>query len=35
MEGLILFRAWRRDPRWREPFERLAAKARAARPDVA
>jgi sirohydrochlorin cobaltochelatase len=34
MEGLILFAHGARDPRWREPFERLAAKARAARPDV-
>jgi sirohydrochlorin cobaltochelatase len=35
MEGLVLFAHGARDPRWREPFERLAAKARAARPDVA
>jgi sirohydrochlorin cobaltochelatase len=35
MEGLVLFAHGARDPRWREPFERLALKARAARPDVA
>ena len=35
MEGLVLFAHGARDPRWREPFERLARKARAARPDLA
>lgn len=33
--GLILFAHGARDARWREPFERLATKAGAARPDVA
>ena len=33
--GLILFAHGARDPRWREPFERLEAKVRAARPDLA
>jgi sirohydrochlorin cobaltochelatase len=33
--GLVLFAHGARDPRWREPFERLAAKASAQRPDVA
>ena len=33
--GLILFAHGARDPRWREPFERLARKAAAERPDVA
>ncbi len=31
--GTILFGHGARDPRWAEPFERLAAKVRAARPD--
>ena len=35
MEGLILFAHGARDPRWREPFERLAARARVAKPHVA
>ena len=35
MEGLILFAHGARDPRWREPFDRLARKAAAARPGVA
>jgi len=35
MEGLVLFAHGARDPRWREPFERLAAKVRGARPDLA
>jgi sirohydrochlorin cobaltochelatase len=34
MDGLVLFAHGARDARWREPFERLAAKARAARPDM-
>ena len=33
--GLVLFAHGARDPRWREPFERLAAKVGAARPDAA
>jgi sirohydrochlorin cobaltochelatase len=33
--GLILFAHGARDPRWREPFERLRRKVEAARPDVA
>jgi len=33
--GLILFAHGARDARWREPFEGLAAKVQAARPDVA
>jgi len=33
--GLILFAHGARDPRWREPFERLAAKVSARRSDVA
>ena len=33
--GLILFAHGARDPRWREPFERLATKVHAARPDIA
>jgi sirohydrochlorin cobaltochelatase len=32
MDGLVLLAHGARDPRWREPFERLAGKARAARP---
>ena len=35
MEGLILFAHGARDARWREPFERLVGKARAARPGLA
>lgn len=35
MHGLILFAHGARDPRWREPFDRLAAKARTSRPDLA
>jgi sirohydrochlorin cobaltochelatase len=35
MDGLILFAHGARDGRWREPFERLADKVRASRPDVA
>ncbi|SAK50842.1 cobalamin (vitamin B12) biosynthesis CbiX protein [Caballeronia hypogeia] len=31
--GIILFGHGARDPRWKEPFERLAAKLRAARGD--
>ena len=31
--ALLLFAHGARDPRWREPFERLAAKVRAERPD--
>lgn len=33
--GLVLFAHGARDPRWRQPFERLAAKVGAARPDLA
>ena len=33
--GLILFAHGARDLRWREPFERLARKVSAQRPDVA
>lgn len=33
--GLVLFAHGARDPRWREPFERLEAKVRDARPDLA
>ena len=33
--GLVLFAHGARDPQWREPFERLAGKVRAARPDLA
>ena len=33
--GLILFAHGARDARWRDPFERLLAKVRAARPDLA
>ncbi|MFO1305659.1 MAG: CbiX/SirB N-terminal domain-containing protein [Burkholderiales bacterium] len=32
--GLVLFAHGARDPRWREPFERLEAKVRALRPDL-
>jgi sirohydrochlorin cobaltochelatase len=31
--GIVLFGHGARDPRWREPFERLAAKLRATRGD--
>lgn len=31
-DGLVLFAHGARDPRWREPFERLATKVRAAWP---
>ena len=34
MDGLILFAHGARDARWREPFERLAAKVAAQRPNV-
>jgi len=34
MDGLILFAHGARDLRWREPFDRLALKARAARPQL-
>jgi sirohydrochlorin cobaltochelatase len=33
MHGIILFGHGARDPRWAEPFERLAAKLRATRSD--
>ena len=33
--GLILFAHGARDARWREPFERLAAKVQSARPEIA
>lgn len=33
--GLVLFAHGARDPRWRQPFERLTARVRAARPDLA
>ncbi len=32
--GLVLFAHGARDPRWREPFERLESKVRAMRPDL-
>ncbi|MFO1310856.1 MAG: CbiX/SirB N-terminal domain-containing protein [Burkholderiales bacterium] len=32
--GLVLFAHGARDPRWREPFERLEARVRALRPDL-
>ncbi|MCC6194271.1 MAG: CbiX/SirB N-terminal domain-containing protein [Burkholderiales bacterium] len=35
MTGLILFVHGARDARWREPFDRLARKVEAARPDLA
>ena len=35
MNGLVLFAHGARDPRWREPFERLAAKTRIERPGLA
>ena len=31
--AFVLFAHGARDPRWREPFDRLAAKVEAARPD--
>ena len=34
MQGLILFAHGARDPRWAEPFEAVAARVRAAHPDV-
>lgn len=34
-DAYILFAHGARDPRWREPFERLADKVRAARPGAA
>ena len=34
-QGLILLAHGARDPRWREPFERLADRVREKRPDVA
>lgn len=34
-QGLILFAHGARDPRWAEPFERVAARVRAMRPDFA
>jgi sirohydrochlorin cobaltochelatase len=34
-QGLILLAHGARDPRWREPFERLADRIRDKRPDVA
>jgi sirohydrochlorin cobaltochelatase len=34
-QGLILFAHGARDPRWAEPFERVAARVRALRPDCA
>ena len=33
--GLLLFAHGARDPRWAEPFEAIAARVRAKRPDVA
>src|SRR5664279_2455023 len=33
-QGLILLAHGARDPRWREPFENLAARIRASRPDL-
>src|SRR5689334_13899965 len=33
-QGLILFAHGARDPRWAEPFERVAALVRASRPSV-
>jgi sirohydrochlorin cobaltochelatase len=33
-QGLILLAHGARDPRWREPFEHLAARVRAKRPDL-
>ena len=34
-QGLILLAHGARDPRWREPFERLAERIRARRPELA
>ncbi len=34
-QGLILLAHGARDPRWREPFEQLAKRIRAKRPEVA
>jgi sirohydrochlorin cobaltochelatase len=34
-QGLILFAHGARDPRWAEPFERVAARVRELRPDWA
>lgn len=34
MHGLILFAHGARDPRWAEPFERTASRARALSPDL-
>ncbi len=34
-QGFVLFAHGARDPRWREPFDRLAAKVQAARPECA
>ena len=34
MDGLVLFAHGARDPRWREPFDRLERKVRAARPGM-
>jgi sirohydrochlorin cobaltochelatase len=33
--GIILFAHGARDPRWAEPFERIAGRVRAAAPDLA
>jgi len=33
--GLVLFAHGARDPRWREPFDRLQAKVQSLRPDLA
>ena len=35
IQGLLLFAHGARDPRWAEPFEAIAARVRAKRPDVA
>jgi sirohydrochlorin cobaltochelatase len=35
MDGLVLFAHGARDPRWREPFERLERKVQALRPHLA
>jgi sirohydrochlorin cobaltochelatase len=35
LSGLILFAHGARDPRWAVPFEAVAARVRAARPDAA
>lgn len=34
-QGLILLAHGARDPRWREPFEQLAARIRSRRPELA